>query len=117
VRFEIMAEDLARAAKFDKIFGWQIADAGMPSGEYLLAKTGTDSMGIDEAIMPRNYKPQPVIPWVAVDNLDEMIEKVKTAGGKIAGGKHTVSEIGDTIYVKDTEGNIVGPIQALPRQA
>lgn len=115
VHFEITADDVARARKFYEIFGWKIQSAGMPGADYWLADTGSDDMGINGAIMPRTYNPQPVIHWISVDNIDEMIEKVKAAGGKITGKKQTVPGIGDTIYVADTEGNQVGLIQALPR--
>jgi predicted enzyme related to lactoylglutathione lyase len=118
VHFEITADDTARAQKFYEIFDWKIADSGMEGTEYLLAKTGNEEeMGIDGAIMPRRYKSQPVIPWVAVDDIDAMVEKVKAAGGKVAGEKQTVPGVGDTIYVTDTEGNMVGLLQALPRTA
>jgi uncharacterized protein len=116
VHLEITADDVARARKFYEVFGWNITDAGMPGAEYWLAKTGDGGLGIDGAIMPRSYKPQPVIHWIGVDNLDDMIEKVKAAGGKIIGEKQTVPGIGDTIYGTDTEGNTFGMIQALPRQ-
>lgn len=116
VHFEITADDTARAKKFYELFGWKIASAGMDGMDYLLAKTGDDPMGIDGAIMSRSYKPQPVIPWISVDDLDAMVEKVKSAGGKVAGDKHTVPGIGDTVYITDTEGNTIGLIQPLPRQ-
>jgi predicted enzyme related to lactoylglutathione lyase len=115
VHFEITADDTARAQKFYEIFDWEIADAGMLGADYRLAKTGDTPVGIDGAIMPRAYKSQPSIIWISVDNIDEMVEKVKSAGGETAGEKQTVPGIGNTIYIKDTEGNIVGLLQALPR--
>lgn len=118
IHFEITADDTARARKFYEIFDWQITDAGMPNGEYWLAKTGKDGdMGIDGAIMPRMYNPQPVIAWISVDDLDAMIEKVTSAGGKVAGERQTIPGVGDTIYIIDTEGNTIGLIQPLPRQS
>jgi predicted enzyme related to lactoylglutathione lyase len=65
--------------------------------------------------MPRAYKKQPVINWVAVDDLDDMIEKVRAAGGTVDGEIQTVPGIGDTIYGTDTEGNHFGMIKPLPR--
>ncbi len=115
VHFEITAEDTARARKFYETFGWKIADAGMEGVDYWLAKTGDESMGIDGAIMSREYRKQPVIPWIAVEDLDAMIEKVTQAGGAVSGEKQTVPGIGDTVYINDTEGNTVGLIQPLPR--
>ena len=116
--FEITADDSQRAKKFYEIFGWQIADSGMEGMDYWLAKTGEDSgMGINGAIMSKKYNHQPTIIWISVDNLKDMIEKVKAAGGKLAGEIQTVPGIGDTVYVIDTEGNKIGLIQALPRSA
>ena len=117
VHFEITADDVTRAREFYEIFGWEIKDAGMPGMEYWLAKTGDGEMGIDGAIMPRSYSPQPVINTIAVDDLDAMIEKVKTVGGTIVGEKQTIPDVGDFIYAVDTEGNKFGMLQALPRTA
>ena len=121
VHFEITAEDVARAKKFYEVFDWDINDAampGMPSMRYLIASTGSkDEMGTDGAIMTRDFRPESTIIWISVDNLDEMIEKVKTAGGKTAGEKQSVPGVGETIYVTDTEGNTIGLIQALPRES
>lgn len=113
VHFEITADDVERAKKFYAIFGWDIKDSGAPEMEYWLAKTG-EGIGIDGAIMPRKYNAQPVINTIAVDNLDEMIEKVKAAGGKTAGDKQKIPEVGDFIYCLDSEGNKFGMLQPLP---
>jgi predicted enzyme related to lactoylglutathione lyase len=115
VHFEITADDVARARKFYEIFGWEMKDSGMPGAEYWLASTGDGEPGIDGAIMPRSYKPQPVIHWIGVDDLDAMVEAVKEAGGHVIGEKQTVPGIGDTIYAVDTEGDTFGMIEPLPR--
>jgi hypothetical protein len=115
VHFEITADDVPRARKFYEIFDWDIVDAGMPGADYWLANTGTGSDGIDGAIMPRAYQAQPVIHWIAVEDLDASITKVISAGGKITGQKQTVPGIGDTVYALDTEGNTFGMIEPLPR--
>jgi predicted enzyme related to lactoylglutathione lyase len=86
----------------------------MPGVDYWLAHTGEGGMGINGAIMPRAYNPQPVINWVGVGDLDDMVDKVRAAGGEIVGEKLTVPGIGDTIYAKDTEGNTFGIIQPFP---
>ena len=121
VHFEITADDVARARKFYEIFDWDLTDAPMPDmgvNRYVIAKTGEEGeMGTDGAIMSREFRKDPTIIWISVDNLDEMTEKVKSSGGNVSGKKQTVPGIGDTIYISDTEGNTVGLIQALPRQA
>jgi hypothetical protein len=116
VHFEITADDTARAKKFYEIFDWKINSSGMEGVEYWMAKTGNDPMGIDGAIMPRSYRSQPTIIWISVDDLDAMIEKVKSSGGKVLGEKQTIPGVGDTIYITDTEGNTVGLMQPLANQ-
>jgi uncharacterized protein len=114
VHFEITADDLERAKKFYEVFGWTTRDSGMPGADYWLVDTGAKEHGLNGAIMPRSYQPQPVINWIEVDNLDEMIERVKAAGGKILGDKQTVPTVGDTVYASDTEENTFGMLQPLP---
>lgn len=117
VHFEITADDVERARTFYEIFGWDIVASGMPEVDYWLVHTGEGRMGIDGAIMPRAYNAQPVINWVSVEDLDEMIGRVQAAGGDVVGERHTVPGIGDTIYARDTEGNTFGMIQPLPGTA
>jgi predicted enzyme related to lactoylglutathione lyase len=111
VHFEITADDVARACKFYEVFGWKIDSSGMPGMDYWLAKTGEKNPGIDGAIMPRAYSPQPVINTIEVDDLDTMIEKVKAAGGQLAGDKQAIPGVGNFIYCLDTEGNKFGMLQ------
>lgn len=115
IHFEITADDVARAKKFYEIFNWDIKDADMPGlgiNKYLIARTG-DGQGTDGAIMTREFRKDPTIIWISVDDIDQMAEKVETAGGKVSGKKQMVPGVGYTIYIKDTEGNTVGLIQPL----
>ena len=114
VHFEITANDMKRAKKFYETFGWKIEDSGMEGTDYQLAKTGEDSIGLDGAIMPKEYNPQPAILWISVDDLDDMLGKVVIAGGKTVGERHSIPGIGETVYIEDTEGNTVGLIQSAP---
>lgn len=115
VHFEIAADDIERAIKFYQIFGWNIQSANMPGMEYFLAKTGDSEMGIDGAIMPRKYSPQPIRNTIAVDDIDQMIEKVKAAGGKVNDEKNTIPDVGFYVNAFDSEGNQFGMLQPLPR--
>lgn len=112
VHFEITADDVKRACKFYEVFGWKITDAGVPGTEYWLAVTGEGEVGIDGAIMPREYSPQPVRNTIDVANIDEMIEKVKQAGGKIVEDKQDIPGVGVYINALDTEGNQFGMLEA-----
>ena len=118
VHFEITADDPKRAAKFySELFDWKMNDSGMPNMDYTLVTTGDEKdMGIDGAIMPRTYRQQPVINTIAVDDLKDILEKVKAAGGESVGDVQDIPGIGKFSYIKDTEGNLVGLLQPLPRQ-
>jgi predicted enzyme related to lactoylglutathione lyase len=119
VHFEIAADDVKRACEFYKIFGWDITDANMGEGmEYWLAKTGDEKKdGIDGAIMPREYSPnQAIRNTISVDDIEDMVKKVEAAGGKIDGDVQDIPGVGKYVNIRDTEGNQMGLLQALPRQ-
>lgn len=117
VHFEITVDNVERATKFYEIFDWKIKSADMPGTDYWLVDTGNSEVPVNGALMPRSYSPQPVILTIGVSDLADMIEKVKTSGGKTAGDRQTIPGVGDFIYCLDTEGNKFGMLQALPRQA
>lgn len=115
IHFEIAADDVERAKKFYTIFGWKIENSGMPGMEYWLAKTGDTVPGIDGAIMPRKYsEKQPIRNTIDVDDIDDMIKKVESAGGKVEGEKAMIPGVGWYVNARDTEGNQFGMMQAVP---
>jgi len=116
VHFEITADDMARAEKFyADTFGWDIKDAGMKGTEYLLVGVDKpEAPGINGAIMPKKYRDQAVINTIGVNDLDDMMGKVKAAGGKLADEAHDIPGVGRHVYAFDTEGNLFGMMQANP---
>lgn len=48
---------------------------------------------------------------ISVENLEESMENVKQAGGKIAGIIMEIPGVGRYVSFKDSEGNIVGMLQ------
>ncbi len=119
VHFEIPAETAARAVKFYKtVFDWDIQKTEMPM-EYHLATTGEEgTMGINGAIMDKKgMTAQTVTNTIDVPSVDEFVKKITKAGGKQVTKKDTIPGIGDFCYCMDTEGNLFGILQPLPRQA
>ncbi len=124
VHFEIHAEDPERAANFySELFGWKITKWDGPV-DYWLVSTGSDTPGIEGAILrrmgqnPDPQEPTPVIAYVCtidVENVDEMIAKAQQLGGVEALGKTEVPGVGWQVYYKDTESNIFGMMQAMPQ--
>jgi predicted enzyme related to lactoylglutathione lyase len=128
VHFEMPAKDKKRVAQFyTNAFGWNMQQLGTEMGSYVLAGTTE----VDENNMPKNpgainggfyeYKDEPGFQYpsvvVAVDDLEESIEKVKAEGGEIVGEQMDIPGIGKFVSIKDTEGNRVGMLQPNPREA
>jgi hypothetical protein len=49
--------------------------------------------------------------FVNVPYVDEFLKKIVKAGGKIVTEKTAIPSVGNSAYVKDTEGNIFGLFQ------
>ncbi len=118
VHFEIPADDLDRAKKFYSIFDWQIQDWPMPDGSVhtgvRTVETDNDNnqpkeVGAINGMMVKRdqYSTTPSV-TVNVPSVDDYIERVKTAGGKVIKPKETIEGMGAYAYVSDTEGNLLG---------
>ena len=129
VHFEIHAADQNRAQKFyADVFGWEFMDMGAAMGNYRLITTGkTDTVGpdgkpwpgINGGMNPRKGEApkggEPVNAFVCtmdVEDLDATMKKVLAAGGTLALDKMPIPGMGWLAYMKDTEGNIFGMMQA-----
>jgi uncharacterized protein len=124
VHFEMGANDTARMQAFyQTAFGWQTQQLGDEMGGYVLVSTAeTDEKGMvktpgtinggfyKKTEDPTSHAPSVVI---AVTNLDEMMEKVKAAGGKILRDPDDIPGVGKWVSFQDTEGNRVSMMQPL----
>lgn len=132
VHFEMPAKDKKRVADFyTNVFGWKMQQTGEDMGNYLLAVTSeTDDKGMNKTPGTINGgffdwqdKEGFNIPHLvlSVDNLEESMKAVETAGGKILGGASGPGKIDDIpgvgkyVSFEDTEGNHVGMLQPNPR--
>ena len=116
VHFEINADDPERAIKFyQDVFGWDIQKYEDVQMEYWLINTGLKGKnGIDGAIMRRSAPPGAgVINTIAVDNIEETIQKVVSAGGKKNSNIETIPNIGQFCYCLDSEGNYFGLLEPM----
>lgn len=104
VHFEITGTDSAALADFySKLFGFNSQPSPFLPGYHLLT-----SEGISGAVMDSTYKNQPAILWFEVDNLDDRVQAIISAGGATAGDKSTIPGQGHVQYVTDPQGNIIG---------
>ena len=120
VHFEIPAKDPKRASAFyTSAFGWQINQ--FPQFEYWsLATTASDTNGMPTSPGAINggmgrkgvMAPQQVTVTINVPDIDKVLAKIKSLGGKQEGKKMPVGDMGFSAYFKDTEGNVIGLWQA-----
>lgn len=114
--FAIHIDDIERAKRFyDGVFEWSFHSYGQP--DFLQIKTGKAA---DEeligALQSRGYSPvdNKVIGFectIAVDNIDDIIERVMHNSGKIVMPKTTIPYVGFIVKFLDTEENLVCAMQ------
>jgi uncharacterized protein len=137
VHFEMGYNDKDRMVKFyETVFGWKGQQMGDDMGGYVVAQTTeTDEKGMVKTpghinggfyakAGPSSQAPSVVI---AVDDIKQAVEDVKSAGGKILGGMQPdgtktmeptmIPGVGLWISFEDTEGNRVSILQPNPRSA
>ena len=112
VHFEITANDLGKARDFySKVFGWEFSKWEGPM-EYWLIKTGEEGeMGINGGLMKRVDPSVRVVDTIDVSSVDECVEKIEAAGGRVTIPKKVIPGIGYLAYFEDTEGNVFGIMQ------
>ena len=131
VHFEIYVDDTVRAKKFyETVFGWAFKDWEGGGVSYVLVYPGgevTDGPAVEgiNGGMVQRRSPAPTddkasanafVCTVGVENIDEIIAKVEPNGGRIDMPIGDVPGIGKLAYIRDTEMNMLGVIQPLPRQ-
>ncbi len=122
VHFEMPAADRNRMAVFySKAFGWKTQMLGEDMGNYVIVTTTeTDENGMIEkpgAINGGFYPKNDEIPdqcpslVIGVEDMNEAIDKIIGAGGKLLGEPVEIPGHGLYVSFLDTEGNRVSIIQ------
>ena len=121
VHFEIEASDPERAKAFySQAFGWQMQQMGEDMCNYVVVVTGDPKEpggingGIYKNMSGGNKELNAYSCVIAVDNIDQAMEKVRSAGGQLVGDKMDIPNIGTFIRCKDTEGNLFSVLQPTP---
>ena len=119
--FEIVATDPLRAVDFyTKVFGWEIkkwedSNIGMDYWMVMTVPQGTPGaingglrkeMGTDIKEMTKSVNG--FVCTVVVEDIDGILEKVTSNGGKIMQPKNLIPTVGWLAYCLDTEGNMFG---------
>jgi predicted enzyme related to lactoylglutathione lyase len=105
IHFEVHTDDPKRAIAFyENVFGWKVKKWDGPMDYWFLNTGEDDKPGIDGGIVRRMEQRHTNI-VIDVPSVDEYLEKVVDAGGKVLMPKATVLGIGYIGYCEDTEGN------------
>lgn len=115
IHFEIPAKDPKKAMKFySDTLGWSFSAWEGPI-PYWFTKSGTKrAPGIEGAIAEKESDNDIVVNTIGVENIDEVIEKIKKHGGTISNPKHAIPGEGWIAYFKDLDGNTFGIMQGDP---
>lgn len=114
--FAIHIDDMDRAKQFyEGVFEWGFNAYGPPG--FLQIKTDqTENAELIGALQSRNYSPVPgkIIGWectVAVENIDDTMERVVQNNGQVLMPKTVIPHVGWIAKFLDTEGNLVCVMQ------
>lgn len=122
VHFEIPFEDKKRAMGFySKLFGWKLND--LPEMNYIMVNTvETDKKNmpkekgaINGGMMQKRDEPGTVI-VLQVSSVDKYLKKAESMGAKIAMPKIKVGDMGYNARIIDTEGNLIGLWENIPKK-
>ena len=106
--FDIPADDPQRAQKFYKeVFDWSFDKWDGPM-DYWMAKTGTETPGIDGGLSKRMPGQIGITNTITVPSVDEFTKKIIEKGGQMICPKMPIPKIGWFAQASDTEGNIFG---------
>lgn len=117
VHFEIPADDPKRMRTFyESLFGWRFFD--IPEMGYTTIHTvDTDDEGMlrEPGINGRMYKrtesAQVPLNYISVEDVDDLIARAVSGGGKVRAPKMRVPNVGDIAVIEDPEGNPLGIIR------
>jgi predicted enzyme related to lactoylglutathione lyase len=108
---EQVSSDPKQAQDFyTQLFGWSTEVFKPGEIDYAMISSGGQSHGGFAKAM-EGAPPPHWLSHVRVENLDETIEKAKSAGGKIAAGPFEMSEVGRMAIIGDPQGAYVGVYQ------
>lgn len=124
--FEVPYADKDRVSKFyQDVFGWHIQHMEeMPYSFAITTETDETMMpkqpgGINGGLYQRPQEGEPAsstpVIVIEVESTEQRIKDVEAAGGSNVFGPHQVGDMGIYAQVKDSEDNIIGLWQPLPR--
>lgn len=116
IRMELKAKNVERASRFyHEVFGWSIDNWGGPFNSWMRTAGPGDPYG--EPIGTMSPPDPRAAIAIDVSSVDECMERIMIAGGKISSRKAVIPNVGFHVYCEDTEGNIFGIMEYDPAAA
>lgn len=114
MHFDFSADNPERAIEFYKgVFGWEFSKWNGPA-DYWLVTTGPEHQpGIDGG-MSRRTEQSVAANTIDVPSVDDFVQKIVGAGGKVMAPKMAIPGVGYMAYCSDTEGNTFGIMEEDP---
>ncbi|WP_232475980.1 VOC family protein [Flavisphingomonas formosensis] len=100
--YELVTTDHdAASAFYEKVAGWAITDSGMADRRYSILSAGANPLGgIMSMDVPRPFW----LGYVAVDDVDAYVGKVREAGGSVHRAAEDIPGVGRFAVVADPQG-------------
>ena len=115
VHFEMNVKDVHKTISFyEDVFGWKFQKWDGPMDYWLIMTGDENELGIDGGLGYAEEGFPKVINTIDVDDIDDVIKKIKSKGGEIVKPKHAVPGVGWLAYFKDSEGVMSGIMQNDP---
>ena len=111
--FAINADDVQRAKQFyEAVFGWTFSPWGPPNF-YQVRDAGEGLLGAlqERRELVAGQPANTFEPTVGVEDLGVAKAAGVAAGGKIVMPRTRIEGVGELIYFRDSEGNLVGAMQ------
>lgn len=106
--YELLTSDAdAAQAFYGRLVGWTASDSGTPGMDYRILSAGEHGIGGLMQITPdmaQNGARPTWLGYVAVDDVDRMIESVEHGGGKVMLPAMDVPDVGRIAMVADPQG-------------
>jgi uncharacterized protein len=111
--FEISVSDISRAKKFyEQIFDIQLSEMEMEGMKYAMFPfkpgSGKAGGGLAQSQMHKPASTGVLIYLNANPDLQNVLNRIEKAGGKITMPKTAIGENGFMAFFNDTEGNVIG---------
>ena len=113
VLFEIPASDFKKAKEFyERVFDWKVQPWGDEGAMAYTTAVDKDENpiepgGINGGFYKRKSKDDHASFGVQTDSIDQNLQAIEKAGGKVVTAKHSIGEWGFMADFADPEGNII----------